>query len=321
MNDGTPDREKLLSLIQTGFPLENRPFGIIAEQMHETEEMVISAVRSLIANRVIREFGPVFDAKKLGYVSTLAAVKIDPDRAAELAAVMLSIPEITHNYYRDGELNLWFTVTACDRDIINAIIHRVEKSAGISLVLDLPVERFFKLRAVFGAPAPAPDEPDRKTAPVTIDTDDRTVIRVLQKGLPVVAQPYLAIADELGMDETRLIERIRFWSESGVIRRLGARLDHRRAGYTVNALAAWRGANISVWGNAFAAISQVSHCYLRRSHPEWPYSLYTMIHATSDDELNETLAYMQRIAPSAGVAVMRTLYELKKTSMKYFMEE
>jgi DNA-binding Lrp family transcriptional regulator len=91
-------------------------------------------------------------------------------------------------------------------------------------------------------------------------------------------------------------------------------------GYTVNALAAWEGENVHEWGSAFAELPSVSHCYLRRSCPEWPYRLYTMIHATSGGELDEILDGMSRIAPNARRIVMKTRYELKKTSMKYFLE-
>jgi DNA-binding Lrp family transcriptional regulator len=186
----TEFEQRLPPVIQTGFPLENRPFLTIAGQIGCAESEVIETVRSLMDSGVIREFGPVFDASRLGYTSTLIAARVEHERTAELAAAMLTINEITHNYYRDRDFNIWFTVTARDRNKMDEIIRWVEKFPGVLRVLDLPVERMFKLSAVFGStgasahcvsdtPSEPPDEPDRE------------VIRVLQRGLPLTEQPFL----------------------------------------------------------------------------------------------------------------------------------
>jgi DNA-binding Lrp family transcriptional regulator len=174
---------------------------------------------------------------------------------------------------------------------------------------------------VFGVEAPALNATQEDDPVPSFGETEKAIIRALQNGLPVVDQPFLAVSEELGLAESFLLHRIRRWLEYGAIRRFGARLDHRRAGYTVNALAAWDGESIQSWGKQFAELPAVSHCYIRRAHPEWPYRLYTMVHARSFEEMEHTLDSMRRIAPEARVAVLPTRYELKKTSMKYFMEK
>ncbi|MHB9028221.1 MAG: siroheme decarboxylase subunit beta [Candidatus Latescibacterota bacterium] len=322
MNDLTSDKEKaLLALIQSDFPLVNRPFRVIAKQLGLTESEIMGTVQSLQHSRVIREFGPVFDTRKLGYISTLVATKIERDRAVELSATMLTINEITHNYYREGDFNLWFTIIARDRSVLEDTIRLVEKFPGVLRVLDLPVEKMIKLNAVFGAGTQKSGFFDKSAPPTQIDEEEQGIIRVLQNGLPVVEQPFLAVAAELGMSEDDLIGKIQNWIENRAIRRFGARVNHRRMGFEVNALAVWEGDEAQAWGSAFAELPNVSHCYLRRSYPEWPYRLYTMVHAKDEAEMGESVETMRRIAPQAHMKVLRTLYELKKTSMKYFQEK
>lgn len=311
---------ELLSLIQRGFPIESRPFHALAERMGCPEADIIAGVKSLVRERTIREFGPVFEPKRLGYLTTLIAVRIETDRAAELSAAMLPIPEITHNYYREGEFNLWFTITARDRSTMDSIIHWTEKFPGVSKTLDLPVEKKFKINTVFGADTHSKPLTPADETPFLPDDEDRRIMRALQNGFPIVEQPFLALAQELDMDETQLIDRVSAWLREGIIRRFGARVNHRRMGYTHNVLAAWQGNDVDKWGAKFAAFPQVSHCYLRKSYPEWPYRLYTMIHALTEEEMEEMLFKMKRIASGSHLVTMRTLYELKKTSMKYFLE-
>ncbi|MFC1552975.1 Lrp/AsnC family transcriptional regulator, partial [Candidatus Latescibacterota bacterium] len=117
-------KDELLSVIQSGFPIVSRPFKDIAETIELTEREVINAIIYLGDAGLIRTFGPVFEARKLGYVSTLIAAKVDPERISDIAAAMTDIHEITHNYLREGHFNLWFTITALNAGIRDAIMER-----------------------------------------------------------------------------------------------------------------------------------------------------------------------------------------------------
>jgi siroheme decarboxylase len=310
---------ELISRIQSGFPITDRPFKTMAENMGSTEGEIIRTLKSLIRDHTIREFGPVFDPVKLGYTSTLVAARIDPERVAELSASLLEINEITHNYYRDGKFNLWFTITARTSSIIESIIRRVVKFPGVTHVIDLPAIKIYKISTVFGAGS-APATLDNGHSNVIIPETEKNVIKSIQNGFPIVERPFNAFAEELGMEVSYIFELLNRWIDNGTIRRFGARVNHRQIGYTFNVLAAWDGQSIEKWGEEFAGMKEVSHCYERKSYPEWPYRLYTMIHAKNSNDMQETLKAMRSIAFGSNMVTLKTLYELKKVSMKYFLE-
>lgn len=102
--------KKLLNLIQIDLPLENRPFAILAERLGSEESVVIERLKFLKEQGFIRRIGPFFDSTKLGYIGTLVALEVEPDFIPQVAAVINADGGVTHNYERDGVLNLWFTL-------------------------------------------------------------------------------------------------------------------------------------------------------------------------------------------------------------------
>ncbi len=311
----------LITVIQSDFPITDRPFQTLGDQIGWTEREVIDSLRSLMDDCLVRTFGPVFVPGKLGYVSTLMALKVEHDRVAELAAVILDIPEITHNYLRDHKLNMWFTITSRTRENMEDIINRVEKFPGVKMILNLAVLKTYKINAVFGVERknsfPAPNHNDHIQP---LNDKDQKIVKTLQSDFPIVDRPFRIIDDISGTSELHVIETINRWLYEGTIRRFGARLNHRKVGYKTNILAAWRGQHIDKWGEKFAELAEVSHCYKRQSCDDWPYELYTMIHTKTDMEMDNIFKAKRNIAPDAEFVTLKTLYELKKTSMKYFME-
>lgn len=312
----------LLDIIQSDFPITETPFRDVAERLEWTEHEVITSLKSLIDSKIIRTFGPVFDPRKLGYTSTLIAAEVSSERVAELAASMLAIQEITHNYLREHELNLWFTITARSEKKVTDICKWAEKFPGVKRTLNLPVITVYKINAVFLV--------DNNTAlhngtltdtPRELNESEQNIVMELQRKFPLVERPFQVIADAAGTKESELIEKINRWLTDGTMRRFGARLNHKRAGYIVNILAAWKGEYIDTWGKKFAELDEITHCYRRKTHRYWPYELYTMIHAKTEKEMADLLTNMKAMAPGAVSVLLKTMYELKKTSMKFFLEE
>jgi len=312
----------LLGIIQSDFPITKTPFLAVAKRLGWTEHEVITSLKSLTDSKIIRTFGPVFNQRELGYTSTLIAAEVSRERVAELAASMLTTREITHNYLREHELNLWFTITARSEKEVTDICKWVEKFPGVKRTLNLPVITVYKINAVFGI--------DNKTIlhngilttpPRELNESDQKIVRILQREFPIVERPFEMIADEVGIGESELIEKINRWLADGIIRRFGARLNHRHAGYIVNILAVWKGEYIDTWGKKFAGLAEITHCYRRKLHRDWPYELYTMIHAKTEKEMTDLLTNMKAMAPGAVPVFLKTMYEFKKTSMKFFLEE
>jgi DNA-binding Lrp family transcriptional regulator len=151
---------------------------------------------------------------------------------------------------------------------------------------------------------------------------DKALIRELQEDLPVTARPYQAIAAKLGISEEEVVAKVAEFKEKGYIRRFGAALKHREAGFTANGMGCWivpeeKSQEI---GEKMASFPEVSHCYERPCYPDWPYSHFTMIHGESRQECE---AVAKRISEATGISDYILLYstqELKKTSMRYFRE-
>lgn len=149
---------------------------------------------------------------------------------------------------------------------------------------------------------------------------EKKVIAVIQGDMPIVAQPYRQMADQLGIEETRLLEVLEDLVERGIIRRFGATLRHQKSGYTSNVMVAWQvdEARIDAVGRIMASFRTVSHCYRRNPTEQWPYNLYTMVHGRDEASCRKTAEKMARKAGLADYQLLFSRRELKKTSMRYF---
>ena len=142
-------RARLLEAAQRGLPLEPRPFAALAQELGVTEEDVLAVLRDLQDEGIIRELSVFLDPAALGYHSTLACLKAPPDRLEEVARVLAAMPEVTHNYLRDHEYNVWFTVIAPTAEAVARILEQVAATTGCGPVHDLPAEKVFKIRVAF----------------------------------------------------------------------------------------------------------------------------------------------------------------------------
>lgn len=141
--------KKLLNIVQTQFPLTLEPYQEIAQRLGLTEQEVIDRLKRLMDADIIRRFGGVFDSRKLGYKGTLCAIKVPHERLAEVAEVINSYPGITHNYLREYEYNMWFTVLADAPIRVEKILNQITDQTGITDILNLPSEKFFKVMVNF----------------------------------------------------------------------------------------------------------------------------------------------------------------------------
>lgn len=153
-----------------------------------------------------------------------------------------------------------------------------------------------------------------------INSFDKKIMCRLQENIPLTANPYKEIADELNMSEDELIQKIKTYNETGILKRIGAILYHRKAGFKANAMVVWKINNedLDRIGRYMASFLEVSHCYERKPCDSWDYNLYTMIHEKDRESCNRII---EKISKAIGVENYKILYstkELKKTSMKYF---
>jgi len=141
--------KSLLNIIQTDFPISSRPYRVLGERLGIGEDEALERVRALVESGIIRKIGPSFDTRKLGHASTLVAAKAPIERLEEVAGIVSSFPQVTHNYGRDFEYNLWFTVIAKDQSEIERTLDRIKAETGLSDVHELPAKRKFKIKVEF----------------------------------------------------------------------------------------------------------------------------------------------------------------------------
>lgn len=153
-----------------------------------------------------------------------------------------------------------------------------------------------------------------------IDQMDARIIQYLQGDIPLQPNPFADLAKEMGISEEDLLARIHDLRARGIMRRFGAVLRHQKAGYQANAMVAWQVApdKADQAGEIMAERKEISHCYLREVPDDFNYQLFTMVHARDDQELQNTIQLIVELTGLNDYAVLRSLREFKKVSMKYY---
>ena len=151
------------------------------------------------------------------------------------------------------------------------------------------------------------------------DSIDRSIIGLVQGDLPLQSRPFLALAQDLGISEAEIVARVRRLQGQGILRRWGAVLRHRQAGFVANAMVAWKveAERADELGQALAEFKEISHCYLREVPDEFAYNLFTMLHARTEEEIEDILARASLRTGVQDYLVIKSLKELKKASMQY----
>ena len=141
--------KELINLIQANFPIESRPFLKLANELGITEEQVINIIKELKDNNYIKRLGGIFDSKKLGYHSTLCAMRVPPNRISEVAMLINSHNGVTHNYIRNHYYNMWFTIIALSVEEIREFLNDIKLKTDIQELIELPATRLFKINVKF----------------------------------------------------------------------------------------------------------------------------------------------------------------------------
>ncbi|MGD0540093.1 MAG: Lrp/AsnC family transcriptional regulator [Tepidisphaeraceae bacterium] len=326
---------QLLAAVQEQVPLSPRPFADIARSLEVPESLVLDRLRALRTgpHSAIRQIGAIFDSGSLGYQSTLVAAKVPEHRLAAAAAVIDEHPGVSHNYGRDHEYNLWYTLAVApdSRLGLEATAQILHRRSGAVATRLLPTLKMYKIGVKLDLGGGASDrlqspcgkipaKPMAHHPAVALSQRDIEFVRVLQRDLPIVQRPFDAWAREVGVTVDELLAAAKRFRIRGIMRRFSAVLRHRQLGFDANAMGVWivPPPRQDELGAVAAGFSQVSHCYLRPSYPEWPYNIYTMIHARRRAE-GEII--LKDIAAATGIqryAALYSTHEYKKVRIQYF---
>jgi siroheme decarboxylase len=324
--------KRLLNLMQAHFPLAPRPYLHVGDQAGISEPEAMARVTRLLDERIIRQVTPIFDTRALGYASMLVAAKVDPENPWRAAQIINEHPGVSHNYLRNHEFNIWFTIATEPGSPLGleGTLKILGRLAGAESVRQLPTLKLFKIRMdlemergteALARPAEALEPAETKPQPY--DEFDVAVIRALQGDMPVIPEPYAPAAEALKIDQARLLEHLEGMRERRLLRRVAAILYHRRAGFSANGMGVWKVPEERVMelGPRMAAFRGISHCYQRPTYADWPYSIFTMAHGRSKEECD---AILDSIAADTGIEERATLYsstEFKKIRLLYFTDD
>ncbi len=323
----------ILDAIQNDFPLTPHPWATIAESIGTTEDVVIERTRALREDGRIRQISAIFDTRRLGYRSSLVAAKVSPERADEAAAVFSAHPGVSHNYLREHEFNIWFTIAVPPNSMIGLeeTVDLLGALAGVESIRMLPTLKMFKIGVnldVKGERAANAKSASRKPtkecpAPESLTHFDMDAIRALQIDLPATPRPFLELAERFGFDEEDLLERAREFVATGQMRRYAAVLAHRKAGFVYNGMGVWvvPEDRVDEVGRQMGSFTGVSHCYRRPSYPDWPYNVFSMTHGRTKQECEDVLAAISAETGLTDYIVLYSIKEYKKVRVSYFTPE
>ena len=323
---------RVLNLMQGSFPLEQRPYAAVAAAAELTEVDVMARVQRLLDDRIIRQVTPIYDTRALGYGSMLVAAKVDPEHPWRAAKIINSHPGVSHNYLRNHEFNMWFTLAVEGESKLGlqGTLDILQELTGAESIRQLPTLKLFKIRMDLEMEGDTKSLSTEGVAQEPVDLEgvdydefDREVIRATQGDMPVVPEPFAPAAAKLGIDEAELLEHMAAIKERGILRRVAAILYHRRAGFSANGMGVWKVPDdrIEELGPRMAAFRGISHCYQRPTYEDWPYSVFTMAHGRSKEECD---AILDAIADEFQITERATLYsstEFKKIRLLYFTED
>lgn len=321
--------KELLNEIQWTFPLVPKPYDEIAKKFNTTPEIIKSKLVKLKEIGVLRQLSAIFDTRRLGYKSSLVAMEIESDKLEFVANQINRHPGVSHNYERNHQFNLWFTLAVPPDSNLKDELDKFSKLPGIKNVRMLPTIQLFKIGVKLDMVEEkkhdvAPTEEKKKILNVKfVPTDrDKEFVREMQKDLEIIDRPFLKSSQALGITEDELFSKMGYYEEIGVMRRFAAILRHREVGFVANGMIVWNvpESRIDDVGAKLGAFPQISHCYQRPTYPDWPYNVFSMIHCKSESEAHEMAKTIQNQIDVNDYRILFSSREFKKTRVEYFTE-
>ncbi len=323
--------KELLNLIQVAFPIEPRPFRALGERLGTSEDDVIERLRSLKEDRIIRQISMIFDTRALGYRSSLVATRAPEGKVDEVASVMSEHPGVSHNYRRDHEFNIWWTIAVPPESSLEDHVRRVHDLSGAEATRLMQTIRMFKIgvdldmtgKRPMDAKTTLPSYRKAKRHGDPLTQPEIALLRELQEDIALEPAPYAGMAERIGTTEDHVIEAAERFIADGRARRFAAVMHHRQAGFVANAMSVWSVPEdrIEEVGMQMAGFAAVSHCYQRPTYPDWPYNVFGMLHARSKAECEVAAT---AIEDQTGITERRMLYstkEYKKVRVRYYTDE
>ena len=321
--------KQLLNDIQWVFPLVDRPYLEISKRHNMSEDEVMRRIAYMKDMGLIRQINAIFDTRRLGYKSALVAFAVMPDKLESVANEVNKHPGVSHNYERNHDFNMWFTLAVPPYGEMKRDLNRLASLDGVIKYRLLPTLKLYKIGVRLDmvnddTEKPKPMDEVKQLNPKKIDIteNDKHFIRELQKDLKVIPEPFKEMAENLRITTTELFAKAKEYEKNGVMRRFAAILRHRDAGFSANGMVVWQvpDEKIDEIGYKLAAFPQVSHCYRRPVYSDWQFNLFSMIHARTLEAAEKIAVEMSEIVEIKDYRILFSSREFKKERVKYFEE-
>jgi len=320
--------KKLLNLVQAEFPLTSEPYSALGQRLGIDGSEVIFRIKRLKEEGIIRQIGPVLEARRLGYQLTLVAMRVEKSELDRTEQLISQHPGVSHGYERDHYFNLWFTLAVPPEVDIMTELKLLTSSLEAKVVFALPAIKVFKIGVYFDMNGERLSMADTMKQPsgvlvqkAELAQTDRLVINELQQELPLVTTPFSTMAIRLGMSEEYFLAQCQSLLQRGIMRRFGASINHNRAGFKANAMACWIAPPdlVDVAGQKLASLPEVSHCYERQTNSLWQYNLFAMVHSHTRETCHKIVSDVSHRIGLNGYILLFSTKEFKKTRVKYLV--
>ncbi len=333
MDTLTQPEQQLLQIIQSNFPVTEKPYAAIGKSIGKTEHEVIETLRSLKKRNIIRQISAIFNGTSLGFKSTLISFQVQENTIDDTANIINSHPGVSHNYKREHSFNLWFTLSIPQNLDIERHAQILARMASCTNYLYLPSVKMFKRHVQFDMTAKQrisettfqpseilPQMSSKITLPKIIQCG---IMKELQQDLPLSPTPFKDIAKRFQVEEETFFSFLHYLKTSKKMSRFAGILKHRNLGFTANAMVVWEISEniIPPFVDHAVTYPSISHCYERVTYPEWPYNIYTMIHGRSREI---TQKVVDELSSKFGITRYEVLYsskEYKKQRVDYFSQD
>lgn len=319
---------KIISLVQAEFPLTGEPYTDLGQRLGISGQEVRERIGQLKENGLIRQISPVLETRRLGFQSTLVAMKVAERRLDSAEEIIAGHPGVSHGYLRNHDFNVWFTLAIPPDADIDSEIEKLTGPIEPEAIFALPSIKVFKIGAYFDV---AEDMP--ATTGVVVQADgvlpdrvellpaDKLVINELQQDLPLIETPFQKMAENVGMNVEQFLAQAQSLLQRGIMRRYGASINHRRAGFQANSMTCWQVSpeKVSAVGQELAALKEVSHCYERKTNPLWSYNIFAMIHGDNRQLCQDIANDISRQFDLDQGLLLISTREFKKTRVKYLV--
>lgn len=321
--------KKLIDFIQNSFPLKRNPYHELGKNLNLTEIETIDRIKNLFENKFLKFIGAIIDTKSIGFNSLLTAFKVKEENLEHAVKIINSHPGVSHNYLRNAHYNLWFTLASPENMNISEIIKKLANLTKAESFIELPSLKTYKVSFILKADKKENLESERsvyvlkKENHYKINDFEKKLLNIIQYSLPLTALPFDVISEKLNISPVTVIDSIKNLKNKGIIKRIGGIVNHYKIGYTHNTLVLWEAPidKLDFIGEYISSFKNVSHCYSRKTYPDWKYTLYTMIHSDNKENMENSIKNILNVIGKINFIMLDSVKEYKKERLVYFSDE